>query len=590
MKKIFISLTFVLLSLTSCDFLEQRPKDKVSPEDYFKTETDLQLFTNPLYNNLLNKEPFEQQTDHYVHTQLSNELRGGNSRYVPSTGGGWSWGNLRRINTFLTYSSNCPDEAVVTHYNAIARFFRAFFYFDKVKRFGDVPWIDKELESTDEALYAPRDSRELIMTKMIEDIDFAIANLPEKTATPFRVGKYAALALKAEFCLYEGTFRKYHGVTYPEHDYKYYLDLAAKAAREIMDKGGYALSSDYRMMFAQEDATTESEFILAINNDISLQIFNNSTAYGTMPTQGAPGLTKKFVDSFLMKDGSRFTDKQDWATMEYKDQMKDRDPRLSYCTITPGYRRIGGTRVLATDLSCSVTGYQVSKFVMDETLPFAGRVDMSHNDMPVYRLGEIYLIYAEALAEQGEAAITQKDLYESVNLLRARVGMPPMKMADANANPDPYLLSAEYGYKNVIGENQGLILEIRRERAVELAQEGFRWDDLMRWKEGLCINQAMHGMYFPGPGEYDLTGDDVADICLYVDKKPNSSVKDIVYFEIGKKEGVILSEGTKGYIDPHKDVEHVFNEGRDYLYPIPITERTLNPNLTQNPGWNDGLN
>ena len=187
---------------------------------------------------------------------------------------------------------------------------------------------------------------------------------------------------------------------------------------------------------------------------------------------------------------------------------------------------------------------------------------------------------------------TQGDLDISVNLLRDRVGMPHMNMAEANANPDWYLKSEEYGYRNVSGQNEGVILEIRRERAIELFQEGFRWDDLMRWKEGLCINQDMHGQYFPGLGEYDLTGDKKADIVIYEGKKPADKAG-VAAFEVGVLTGVMLTDGTKGYIDPQPQENpanaHVFDESRDYLYGIPTTERSLNPNLTQNPNWADGL-
>ena len=596
MKKYLIMIAAAALAFASCDMLDKKPLSEMSPESYFKTEQDLQLFSNTFYNNLLPKSPYGYQSDHYVKQTMSDELHGGSYRVVPESGSGWSWGDLRKMNTLLGYINNCEDEDAIVEYTALTKFFRAFFYYEKVKRFGDVPWIDVELGSESEQLYAPRDSRELVMQNMIKDIDYAIANLPEKVST-FRVNKWAALALKAEFCLYEGTFRKYHAghvtlSTLPADatPYSEYLDMAAAAAKEVMDCGLYSLAPDYQLLFAADDADAK-EYILAIKNDQSLNIRNNTTAYGTMPTQGCPGLTKKFVDSYLMKDGSRFTDKEGWATMQYKEQMADRDPRLAASTIAPGYIRLGATDVSAPDLSCSSTGYQLVKWVMDVNLPEVGRVDMSYNDIPVFRIAEMYLIYAEALAENDK--LSQNDLDISVNLLRQRVGMPDMNLKAANDDPDWYLLSEEYGYRNVKGTNTGIILEIRRERAIELFKEGFRWDDLMRWKEGLCINQVMYGQYFPGLGEYDLTGDNKPDIVLYEGKKPAEKAG-VAAFEVGKLTGVMLSEGTKGYINPQPQEnpqnEHKFDESRDYYYPIPSTERSLNPNLTQNPGWNDGLN
>lgn len=594
MKKHILSIIIVLLGLTSCDFLNQTPQDKVSPEDYFKTETDLQLFTNSLYNSLLDAEPYEEESDHYIHLNLSSLIRGGNARTTPASGGGWTWTTLRKINTLLGNLDKCEDPAVATKYEALAKFFRAYFYFEKVKRFGDVPWVDKELDPSDtDILYGARDSRELVMTKMLEDVDFAIEHL-DAGVSPYRVNRWAALMLKAQFCLFEGTFRKYHKLAYEEHDYDYYLDLAVEAAGEIIDEGPYKLAPDYRMLFAQENAD-QGEYILAINNDFSLQIRNNSCAYALVAAQGAPGLSRKFVNSFLMKDGSRFTDKEGWETMEFVEQMKDRDPRLGYCTITPGYKRLGATRVSAPDFGCSVTGFQISKYLMDCTLPEVDRVGKSYNDMPVYRLAEAYLIYAEALAENDKNnRLQQSDLDKSVNLLRDRVGMPHISLAAANQNPDWYLCSEKYGYRNVsdTDNNKGIILEIRRERSIELAQESKRWYDLMRWKEGLCLNQEFYGIYFSGPGEYDLTGDNIADVLLYVEgNKPAKSNENVVEYKLG--EDLDLTEGTKGYIKPHDEVGSAnrtgFNEERDYYYPIPINDLTLNPNLKQNPKWEDGL-
>lgn len=598
MKRNIIAIIALSLGLTSCDdLLNLSPMSDITQTDYFKTETDLQLFSNSFYNNLLDKSPYDDQSDLYIQQTLSDEMLGGTKRVVPASGGGWTWTDLRKMNTLLAYVNQCDDADAVVKYTALTRFFRAYFYFEKVKRFGDVPWYDVELGSDDEALYKPRDSRELVMTNMINDIDYAIENLPdrdEEKSSPFRVNKWAALALKAQFCLYEGTYRKYHQVNIEGNTYTYYLDLAAKAAKDIIDNGPYKLYStgnpdtDYMMLFASEDANTD-EYILAIKFDYGLQIYHNATAHTLVPTQGRPGLTKKMVNTYLMKDGTAFTDKTGWQEMTFKEEMKDRDPRLSQSIRTPGYTRIGETTVLAPDFSVSVTGYQPIKFVQEPTASGGNvdRNDRSTCDLPVYRYAEVLLNYAEAKAELG--TLTQDDIDISINEIRKRVGMPGLSMDNANANPDRYLSSEETGYPNVTGDNKGVILEIRRERAIELSQEGFRFDDLVRWKAGSCIDQELYGMYFPGPGNYDLTGDDVADVILYSNgtSKPEAQAGVQVY-EIGKD--IMLTDDNEGYVFYHKNISRTqFSQERDYLYPIPINERSLNPNLTQNPGWNDGL-
>ncbi|WP_308502394.1 RagB/SusD family nutrient uptake outer membrane protein [uncultured Alistipes sp.] len=594
MKRIIILAVALTAGLSSCDLLDTKPMSQMTQTDYFKTETDLQLFTNPLYNNMLDKDPYDDQSDLMVCQTLSDEILGGNKRTVPNSGGGWTWTDLRRINTLLEYADQCDDKDAVTHYTALARFFRAYFYFEKVKRFGDVPWYDVQLGSADEALYNPRDSRELIMTKMIEDIDFAINELPEEVST-YRVNRWAALALKAQFCLYEGTYRKYHDVQIDgANDYTYYLDLAAKAAGEVINQGPYKLystgnpDSDYMMLFAQENASPD-EYILAIKFDYGLAIHHNATAFTLVPTQGRPGYTRKMVNMYLMKDGSRFTDRTGWQEESFVEETKDRDPRLAQSIRTPGYTRIGKTEVLAPDFGCSVTGYQPIKFVQnpDDSGGNVDRNDRSTCDIPVYRLAEVMLNYAEAKAELG--TLTQDDLDISINKIRDRVDMPHLKLAEANANPDWYLLSSEYGFSNVSGANQGVILEIRRERAIEMIQEGTRYEDLVRWKAGPCLDQALTGMYFPGAGQYDLTGDGKTDLILYNEGSAKPEAGDGVYvYQIGTE--ILLSGGTRGYVSYHKNIERTpYNEERDYLYPIPINERSLNPDLTQNPGWNDGL-
>ena len=598
MKRLIILAATLIAGLSACDsLLDKEPLDRVTQFDYFKTRSDLELFSNPFYDNLLDKTPYDEQNDLLVQMTLSDVLYGGDKRTVPNTGGGWSWGNLRRINTLLEYVDQCEDKKAVTEYTALAKFFRAAFYFDKVKRFGDVPWYEVQLGSADEALYKPRDSRELIMTNMIKDIDEAInsGGLTEDIST-YRVNKWAALALKARFCLFEGTYRKYHGINLEGHDYTYYLEEAAKAAKTIIDEGPYKLYStknpdkDYMMLFAQENASTE-EYILAIRNSYEAQVYHNATAYTLLPTQGRPGYTRKFINMYLKKDGTAFTDQEGWQTLPFTEEVKDRDPRLAQSIRTPGYKRIGAKRVQGPDLGVTITGYQPIKFVQDTTAS-GGQIDRNDRstcDMPVFRYAEVLLNYAEAKAELG--TLTQNDLAITVNEIRSRVGMRGLDMNEANKNIDWYLESKEYGYPNVTGANKGVILEIRRERAVELIQEGFRLLDLYRWKAGYCIDQDIYGMYFPGPGEYKLAGKETADLILYKagETKPQAG-EGVSVYELGSD--IILSEGDKGYVFYHKTVENQrpgFNEERDYLYPIPSGERSLNPNLTQNPGWSDGL-
>lgn len=596
--KIFAGL--LTATLISCDGpIDLNPKSQIGLDEYFNNANDLQLFSNYFYPAILTQNAdgnpgFDDQGDDMVAIPLSTLLRGGNARAVPSSGGGWSWSALRRINTLLEYIDKCPDKEAVEKYTALAKFFRAYFYFQKVARFGDVPWVDRQLASDDQLLYEARDSRELVLTKMLEDIDYAIKYLPtNKTEkSPYIVTRGAALALKSNFCLFEGTFRKYHGISLPGHDWRFYLEECVSASRELMkpENGSYKIYStgkpmeDYGNLFNAQDANT-SEYILAIKYDQVLGIKHNSNGFTLLPTQGRPGYTRKFICTYLMNDGSRFTDHPGWQTMQFVDEMQNRDPRLSQTIRGLGYHRKGDTKILAPDITLTSTGYHPIKFVTESKLGsyMMDTGTSSSCDLPEFRYAETLLNLAEALAELGN--LTQSDLDLSVNVIRKRVNMPGLDMSMANSNPDPYLLSSETGYGNVGGENAGVILEIRRERAIEMAQEGKRWNDLMRWKAGKMIDQSFTGMYFPGPGAFDLTGNGVPDVIIY----PSGTVKPAnpngeLLLEIDKD--IFLSEGNKGYLDGTKNqLRAGFKEERDYYYPIPLTDLNLNKKLVQNPNW-----
>ena len=167
--------------------------------------------------------------------------------------------------------------------------------------------------------------------------------------------------------------------------------------------------------------------------------------------------------------------------------------------------------------------------------------------------------------------------------------MPDLKMADANAHPDPFMMSEEWGYPNVTqSANTGVILEIRRERLVEMALELNHYNDILRWKEGKVYEKPHYGMYFPSTGSYDLTGDGKYNICIYDGKKP--SVLGVKYFKLNTD--IVLSEGDHGFAIRNNEpgLARHWNEEKDYLYGIPTSQRSLSGGaLTQNPGWDDGL-
>lgn len=569
-------LIFVLF--TSCEgLLDKFPEDKLSPNNYFTNENEIRLFTNSFYNLLPTAEELAKESaDVIVINELIPEVAG--QRVVPASGGGWSFSALRDINFYLEHSHNCPNEQIRNQYDGVARFFRAYFYFDKVKRFGDVPWYDKALDSDDQELYKPRDSREFVMDKIIEDLDFAIQHA---SSTPhlYRVTKWTAMALKSRICLFEGTFRKYHKIDGAEK----YLQLCAQVSESFIKESGYGLytSGDkpYFELFSTLSSRPE-EYILARDYDESLTISQGVQTYVNSSTAGKPGVTKRIIDSYLMNDGSRFTDIPGYNEMSFYEETQNRDPRMAQTIRTPGYVQIGGTTTVPPNLAFTLTGYHIIKFSNDR------RFDTmkGYNDFPLFRTAEVYLNFAEAKAELG--TLLQADLDISIKPLRERVNMPSLSLEEANTTPDPYLLDEQRGYVNVEGPNTGIILEIRRERTVELLMEGFRYDDMMRWKEGKAFEKPFLGIYIPGPGVYDLDGDGQADVCFYLGNRPSVSVP--LYLELEQQ--INLTNTTSGNIIVHPFIKREWKEDRDYLYPIPIQERSVTKGaITQNPGWIDGL-
>ncbi|MGN8059542.1 RagB/SusD family nutrient uptake outer membrane protein [Pedobacter sp. 22163] len=309
----------------------------------------------------------------------------------------------------------------------------------------------------------------------------------------------------------------------------------------------------------------------------------NSTVFGDY--EQAPA--KDLLQTYLMKDGSRFTDVANYAQLGFVAEFKNRDPRMSQTIVYPGWIRVPDPTPYIQSLNKNFTGYHQLKGYVNST----DNAILNGVDFPVYRYAEVLLTYAEALAELG--TLTQSQLDQSINLLRKRAGLPDLNLATANANPDPAL---QLQYPNVTG-NGGVIFEIRRERRVEYAFENTRFDDLMRWKVGKLLTKSPEGMYFGGLGKYDLTGDGVDDIILIdrtvtipgeQQKEKNSLGVKLNYFRaglIGTDATVYLKNGNAGGNIVTENVTRTFEEPKFYYRPIPQQQVILNPKLKQIFGW-----
>ena len=574
-----IILGMAVALFNSCD-LKLLPENAVTPENYFQNKSDLELWTNQFYTLL-------DEPDASAGTNADDMIDKGMGQVIEGTRSaasetGWSWTKLRHINYFLQHSSNCDDETARNQYNGVAQFFRAYFYFVKVRRYGDVPWYDQVLGSEDqELLVKARDSREFVMNQVLKDFQDAATSLPTKSTETrnTRVTKWAALAFASQAALYEGTYRKYHGLD----NYEKYLEIAASTARQFIDESGFSLYKEgtepYRDMFCADNAKTTEVVLARAYNFEGLQL-SHSVQFSIANLQ--MGFTRRFMNHYLMADGTRFTDKQGYETMFYTDEVKNRDPRLQQTVLCPNYIQKGETTVTANDLT-AYCGYRPIKFVGTKDHDGAAK---STSDWPLMRAAEVYLNYAEAKAELG--TLKQEDLDISINKIRERAKMPDLNLTDANSNPDPYLAAC---YPNVEqGTNKGVILEIRRERTIELVMEGLRQWDLFRWKEGKqMFNHYVpyYGIYVPGVGTYDMDGDGKPDLEIYETTATSQC-------DNKKKldKDIYLSNGTSGYIIGFPKVTYGkdWKEERDYLWPIPADQRVLTQGiLTQNPGWEDGL-
>jgi len=587
----------VLMIITGCndEFMERYPKTSISPESFFNTEEDLQMYIYGLYNfgglGMCTDDAYN-TTDDAVTTGVS-EIKTimtstPSSRSILS---GWTWGQLRNVNFFLAnfHKANL-SEAKMNHYEGLARFFRARFYYDKVLRYNDVPWIDFVMETNSDELFATQDKRAFVVDKIMEDFEFA-ANHVEKSGKKGAVNQWVVKTFYARTALAEGSWRRYHGELNLTGTVNHYFELAASLSKQIIDEGGFVIyntgkpESDYRTLFISPDLTSNPEIIMPVIYDYNVRSNGwGSGVFGDYET--CP--TRNIVQTYLMDDGSYYSSQPGWQTIQYVEEFQNRDPRI-YQTLTyPGWELrysstySQGLGVHLPRLAKNFTGYhQIKGFMNTENSEYEYGAGI---DWPLLRYAEVLLIYAEARAELG--VITPADLNISVNLLRKRAGMPDMPFSP---QVDP-----EMAKKYPAIANNALLLEIRRERQVEFALEGFRFNDIMRWAAGKILENPAKGMYFPGLEKYDLNGDGIPDIILIAGSESVPAVKEenelgvpLVYYRVGNLGELVdayFENGTSGCLE-HIATMGTFVEPKHYYRPVPYTQVVLNPQLYQQFGW-----
>ncbi|MDN5210742.1 RagB/SusD family nutrient uptake outer membrane protein [Fulvivirgaceae bacterium BMA12] len=588
--KTFMAVIAALLSFSCNDeFLDRSPLDKISSESFWNTENDLIVYNNSLYNLARNDNDvpimmaFDDGFDSHRYgiwhlSGFSDDTAPRHSRHnnyqrvragahtIPGNPfwyGYKGWNFVRAINVGMdNYDKAQVSDEVRNKYIGEARLMRGWFYADKISKFGSAQWVESEVGVDDEdILNGSRDDRDFVMNKVLEDLNFATTHIPDDWGdgnAPGRLNRWAALLVKSRVALFEGTWRKYHGL----NDADTWLQVAADAALELMNDGPYSIfnngdpASCYNAMHRTEDIAGNPEVIYWRRYERGI-FTNHAQSYHRGYNGGA---TKSMVEDYLCTDGLPITTSPLYMGDEvYENIFENRDPRLRQTVLHPddqpiynygnhafeanAYPRIqgmtGGQRVY--------TGYHIIK-VFNSASAYAS-YNSSQTPAISMRLAEALLNYAEAKADLG--TLTQGDLDISINLLRDRVGMPHL---DINVDMDP-----KYAGDGI----SAVLVEIRRERRVELFMEGFRYDDLRRWKQGKKLEGKDYGMRWDAANRARVDPEGRVTVL-------SGMVDGVEYLEIYK--------GT--------DFENpVFDESKHYLWPLPLSAISQNPNLEQNPGW-----
>lgn len=563
------SLCLILMSTVSCeDFIDNPPEDQISVDEFFTSSNDVENYVKKYYASFPSHGsatlPYSENNSDNLIVQTPNQVLNGTRA---ASNGQWidSWSDIRSINILFDNIGKVEDDfASYQQFLGEAHFFRAWFYYDLLKTYGDLPIYDTQLFPGDEALLNPRSPRTEVADFILSDLDNAIEYLGLRSTTGnSRLNKETALAFKLRVALFEGSWQKYHkdDVFGTEGaDPNTYFQLAVSAGEELINgdytKGIYNTGNpeiDYYALFGMDNMSNIDEVLFYRIASTAEQLGHELQFYTTRRTRDM-ALTWSLVTSYLDKNGNPYDYLGLASTVKgntFLSQIsQDCDNRLSATIWTPGDLRVASANqffdkpfVDGGVEESAVTGFQVKKysnpFSPAAGADFGGR---SETGYIIFRYGEVLMDYAEAKYElDGTVAAA------GLNQLRERAGMPPFTIipqADYGAN------LKDYGYSI-----DDALYAVRNERRVELALEGERIEDYKRW--------AAHN--------------------LFKGKRPLGYP-----FEQSEFPNYSTPLNTDGLIDFFQNElpdGYGFRENQDYLSPIPQDELTLNPNLTQNPGW-----
>lgn len=585
-KKYIYGIVAVSASLMSCnDFLDKEPLDRFTDSPaYWSNRDNVENQCNKLYQNYSGYGNRGGGGWYYFKSLSDDQASGTFTDWanvnVPAASENWKlpFTEIRRIGYILRgLRISSLDEATKKYYEGVARLNRAWQYYQLVRMYGDVQWIDEVIDPTkEEELYGERLDRDIVMDKVLEDLNFACENITGTNKAFWNKG--LAYAMKADITLFEGTFCKYrtaaeNGKAPDNARTQKYLQECVKACEEIM-KMNYSLSKTYKEIYNSISLKENPEMIFI--KAYALEVFMHSTIAYTGSSSNQSGITKDAFEAFLFKDGKPLAttseNKNDAGelmtvnadvdaqgkplTARYisiRKLLDVRDARLE-ALLDPivYFKNWGWQRGKGGATMTSSTGYGIGKFDnLGMSVNDRENVGRNYTDAPLFWLSVVYLNYAEAKAELG--TIDQNDLDKTVNKLQARAGLPPMS------------LTPEADPANNMGVSN-LLWEIRRCRRCELMIDNWvRYWDLIRWHQ----LDKLDSKKYPDI----LKGANIKAAIEYANANPSDTDKRI---------DISLVDGT--YIDASADKTRIF-EARQYLYPIPSGQLTLNKNLKQNKGW-----